>query len=85
MAIHAITLTSGFFAAIFSVIFNSLLVFLVVKYTATQMKGYSRLLLMHCISDVLCELAQASIGSVRYLSLFIINLLFLAFHSYKKP
>jgi uncharacterized protein YqhQ len=66
MAIRSTILINAGIALIFSILFNSLLVFLVLKHTAIKMKGYSRLILVHCVSDIFYNFVQFSIGGVSY-------------------
>lgn len=66
MTIHTLMLTNGAIASVCSLLLNCLLAFLVLKYTPTQMKGYSRLMLMHCFCDVLYDFSQFAIGPVSF-------------------
>jgi hypothetical protein len=71
MTIRAIMLTNAGIATVSAILFNSLLAFLVLKYTSSKMKGYSRLILLHCICDVFGDFMQFSIGAVSYFNLFL--------------
>jgi hypothetical protein len=66
MTIRDTILIGAVILTAFSVLFNSLLIFLVLKYTASQMKGYSRLILIHCLCDLFYMFVEASIAPVSF-------------------
>jgi hypothetical protein len=76
MSIRSTMLINGGIATLSAILFNSILIFLVLKYTISQMKGYGRLILLHSINDICLDLIQFSIGGVRYLTLIIIYISF---------
>ena len=67
MTIHAILLINAFVVSVFSLAANSLLVYLIHNKTTSQLKSFSRLMLMHCFSDVFLMFDHVIVGAVRAL------------------
>jgi hypothetical protein len=64
MTIRSTSLIINGIAVISAILFNSFLVFLIIRYTSSEMKEYSRLLLIHCVVDVFYDIVQFSVGGV---------------------
>lgn len=66
MSIHTAILINGAIASTCSLFLNVLLAYLVLKHTPTQMRGYGRVMLMHCVCDVIFDLVNFAIGPVSF-------------------
>jgi hypothetical protein len=63
---RAVLLTNNSIAAVLSVFLNCLLIYLINKRTTQQLKAFSRLMIVHCCSDVVLILDYLTAGAVSF-------------------
>jgi hypothetical protein len=66
MVMYSKILINAAIATISNILLNSLLIVLILKRTVSEMKGYSRLILLHSVIDIFYGLVQVSIGAASY-------------------